>query len=165
MFPGDGAVSGGWETGNYAAAFKFSLTYPLHRCAESVIATRAWLTFRMLRTPARLMSERSLCRPLFLRVRRLTVLVELRLDGFLILFAVRSMGPEPFALKTTPGHALQLASTGMSPSHLVTRIVGFFICAWPFSTVRPIPSQCSVPFRDARTKARASVQPSDRYSQ
>lgn len=43
------------------------------------------------------------------------------------------------ALKTTPGHALQLASTGMSPSHFVTRIVGFFICAWPFSTGEIVP--------------------------
>lgn len=46
---------------------------------------------RMFRTPARLMSECSLCRPLFLRVRRLTVRVELRLNRFLKLFAVRSM--------------------------------------------------------------------------
>ena len=33
----------------------------------------------------------SLCRPLFLRVCCVTVLVELRLNGFLILFAVRSV--------------------------------------------------------------------------
>ena len=37
--------------------------------------------------------------------------------------------PESFVLKMTPGHALQPASTGMSPSHLVTRIVGFFMDA------------------------------------
>ena len=54
--------------------------------------------------------------------------VKLRLDRFLILLAVRSMA-DGCALNTSPGHALQTASTGMSTSHLVTRIVGFFIGA------------------------------------
>ena len=51
---------------------------------------------RMFRTPARLMSERSLCRPSFFRVYRLSVLVELRLNGFLMLLRF-SRWPEPFA--------------------------------------------------------------------
>ena len=57
---------------------------------------------------------------------------------------------------------LQPASTGMSPSHFVTRTVGFFNYAWLFSTDQIIHCQRLVPSRAARTKARASAQPASR---
>lgn len=89
---------------------------------------------------AQMTSSRALCRSLFVRVHRLTVLVELRLNRLLILFAVWSVARTPRPEGDGKARAA-VASKGMSPSHFVTRIVGFFICAWPFSTGQIVPCQ------------------------
>ena len=57
----------------------------------------------------------------------LTIRIKLGLERLLIL-AVRGM-TGPCAWNVTAGHCVQCASTGISPRHLVTRRVGFFIAS------------------------------------
>jgi hypothetical protein len=79
-----------------------------------------------------------------------SVLVK-QLNRLLVFFAIPSM-----ALRTTPAHAVQPDSTGMSSSHFVTRIVGFFVRTTDLVTLFVV-RNCIEVFRDELLPTRESV--------